>query len=200
MCWIVRWTWTRLNRARRRLGFDHNDLRRRIDRLQWALATMLTVIFLVSAPPTAKVVADHVYHSGTRVERQEAATRHQVEATVVHDGQAGSAPGGTTQPATVRMRWAAPDGSPRVGDVPTRGISVTGARQHIWINDAGNATAPPRRHIKTISNAVYAAGGTVAAIALLLLVPYAVLRRYCDHRRYELWDSEWAHVDRGRTG
>ena len=200
MFWIVRWTWTRLNCARRRLGFDRNDLRRRIDRLQWAVATVLTVVFLLGAPPAAKVVADHVYRSGMRVERQEATTRHQVEATVVHGEQAGSAPGGTTQPATVRMRWAAPDGSPRVGDIPTRGISVTGARQRIWIDDAGNATAPPRRHIKTISNAVYAASGTATAIALLLLIPYAVLRRCCDQRRYELWDSEWAHVDRGRTG
>jgi hypothetical protein len=196
----MRGIWAALNRARRRLGLDRNDLRRRVDRAQWALAGALLMVFLATAPATAGIVADHVYSSGVRTEHREKATRHQIDATVV--GVAQSPPtgqGGATTPI-VRLRWSAPDGTPRTGEAPARGTIVTGARQRIWIDDSGAATARPRRHVQTVGATIYAAAGTTAAIGSVLLIAYGTVRRHCDRCRSRLWDVDWARLDRRRTG
>jgi hypothetical protein len=192
--------WVRLDRARRRLGLDRNELRRGVDRVQWALAGALLALFLTAAPATASAVADHVYASGVRTEHRESATRHQVDATILGAGRLPPAgPSGTAHP-TVRLRWPAPDGTLRTGDVPARGTTATGARQRIWIDDSGAVTTRPRRHLQTISAAVYAATGAATAVGSPLLVAYIVLRRRCDRCRWRLWDTDWASMDRRRTG
>jgi hypothetical protein len=195
----VHWIWTRLDRGRRRLGLDRNNLRRGIDRLQWALATALLMLFFAAAPTAATAIADRVYVSGLRTELREAATRHQVDASIVGPGASPrSSPGNTSRP-TVRMRWPAPDGSHRTGDVPLRSQAVSGARQRIWVDRSGAVTVQPRRHVQTIGDAIYAAAGTATGVGTLLLMAYGLLRRHCDRRRAELWESEWAHLDRGRA-
>lgn len=196
----MRAIWMRLDRIRRRLGLDRNDLRRGIDRVQWALAGALLMVFLMAAPVTAAVVADRVYDSGVRTEQRESATRHQVDATVVGAGRVPSPGPGRTASPTVRLRWPAPDGTPRTGDVPVRGTMTTGSRQRIWVDGSGAATVRPRRHVQTIGSAVYAAGGTTTAIGGLLLIAYGTLRRRCDQCRSRLWDADWARLDRRRTG
>jgi hypothetical protein len=198
----MRWIWTRLDRARRRLGLDHNDLRRRIDRVQWGLATALLAIFLVAAPAIATVMAGRAYQAGLRAELREAATRHQVVATVVdQNARATPAPGGTngTISPTVRVRWPAPDGSARTAEVPSQGPSVPGARVSVWLDDSGAVTTRPRRHVQTVGDAVYAAGGTVSVVGVVLLSAYGVLRRRCNRLRSRLWDADWARMDRRPT-
>jgi hypothetical protein len=193
----MRGIWGRLDRARRRLGLDRNELRRGVDRVQWALANALLMVFLTAAPATASVIADHVYDSGVRTEQRESATRHQVDATIVGAGRLPLT--GTAHP-TVRLRWPAPDGTLRTGDVPARGTTATGARQRIWVDGSGAVTTQPRRHVQTIGAAVYAGGGSASAIGGLLLVAYVTLRRRCDRCRSRLWDTDWARLDRRRTG
>jgi hypothetical protein len=195
----MRRMWIRLDRLRRRLGLDRNDLRRRIDRMQWAFATILLMIFLAVAPAAATSVADRVYATGMHTEAREAATRRQVDATIVDPAEVSrSSPGDTGRPA-VRMRWPAPDGSYRTGYVPYRSRAARGASQRIWIDDTGAVTVHPRRHVQTVGDAVYAAGGTALAIGTLLLVAYGALRHRCDRRRAQLWENEWTQMDRGRA-
>jgi hypothetical protein len=196
----MRRIWAALNRVRRRLGLDRNDLRRGIDRVQWALAGALLMVFLAAAPATAGIVADRVYDSGVRTEHRERATRHQIDATVVGVAQGPrSGQAGTTTP-TVRLRWTAPDGTPRTGEAPAHGTATVGARQRIWIDDSGAATARPRRHAQTVGATIYAAAGTTTAIGSLLLIVYGTVRRHCDRCRSRLWDVDWARLDRRRTG
>jgi hypothetical protein len=195
----MRRMWIRLDRLRRRFGLDRNDLRRGIDRVQWALATVLLMVFLAAAPAAAMSVADRVYATGMRTEAREAATRQQVDATIIDPAEMPrSSPGDTGHPA-VRMRWPAPDGSYRTGYVPYRSRAAKGASQRIWINDTGTVTVHPRRHVQTVGDTVYAACGTTLAIGALLLVAYGGLRRRCDRRRAELWETEWTQMDRGRA-
>jgi hypothetical protein len=195
----MRRMWTGLDRLRRRLGLDRNDLRRGIDRIQWALATALLLIFLAAAPAAATSVADRVYASGIHTEAREAATRRQVDATILNPAEMPRSSSGDTGQPAVKMRWPAPDGSHRTGYVPYRSRAGRGAGQRIWIDDSGAVTVRPRRHVQTIGDAVYAAGGTTLAIGTLLLVAYGALRRRCDRRRAELWEAEWAQMDRGRA-
>ncbi|GAA2089968.1 Rv1733c family protein [Actinomadura alba] len=196
----MRGIWARLDRARRRLGLDRNDLRRGVDRVQWALASALLMVFLAAAPATASIVADHVYDSGVRTEHREKATRHQIDATVIGVAEASrTGQTGATVP-TVRLRWSAPDGTPRTGEAPARGSTATGTTQRIWIDDSGAATARPRRHVQTVGATVYAATGTTTAIGGLLLIAYGTVRRRCDRCRSRLWDVDWARLDRRRTG
>lgn len=65
-------TWSRVNRWRRRCGFDDNDLRRRVDRVQWLSGLLLLVVFLVVTPALCARVVEQVNDSGSRAERYEA--------------------------------------------------------------------------------------------------------------------------------
>ncbi|MFG2006219.1 hypothetical protein ACGFNU_44430 [Spirillospora sp. NPDC048911] len=56
------------NRLRRRLGFDRNQLRRRVDRLQWVAGLTLLLLYLVTAPAVTAVAVERVYANGIRAE------------------------------------------------------------------------------------------------------------------------------------
>lgn len=186
---------TRLGRVRRRCGFDRNELRRKVDRVQWRLGLALLAAFLLVAPVAAVWVASWSYHSGLRVERHEVATRHAVVATV--GGAGGFATAGTERylHQTVQATWQAPDGTARTGQIPAWKNVKPGARQRIWIDGTGRLTVRPRPHSRTVVDAGYAAAGAVLAAALPLLTAYLLIRRRCDRLRDALWDAEWARID-----
>src|SRR6202043_2905646 len=56
----------RLAGIARRLGWDRNPVRRRVDRLQTVLTSAFLILVLAGPPLTAWLVADRVYLSGER--------------------------------------------------------------------------------------------------------------------------------------
>lgn len=56
----------RMDRWRRRFGFDTNNLRRDVDRFQWRIGLVLLVAFLTVTPPLTVIVAGRVYEAGER--------------------------------------------------------------------------------------------------------------------------------------
>lgn len=180
-------------RLRRRWGLEHNDLRRRVDRVQRAVALGLLVLLLCTAPPLAASAAAWSYQAGTQAERAERAARHRVIATVVSTG--GLSSGDRYIHETVRATWTDAAGRAHTGTLPSWKNAKTGATRAIWIDRGGDPTVRPRPHSRTITDAVYAGTAAVLACAMPVLLLYALVRRECDRRRDAAWDAAWARMD-----
>ncbi|MFB4298561.1 hypothetical protein [Actinomadura sp. NTSP31] len=185
--------WQGTNRRRRSCGFDTNDLRREVDRLQWFLGLVLLIAGIGVASMTAAYVGRAAYVSGIRTERHEAATFHKVDAVVekVRDGQ---------RDRDLTVAWIASDGSHRSGTYESwRGASV-GDHVRVWAGPAGVREDRPRSHARTIDDTAARTTSTTAATAAVFAGGYWLLRRRLDRVRYGQWDAAWADFDRHRIG
>ncbi|WP_067489580.1 Rv1733c family protein [Actinomadura hibisca] len=179
---------------RRRLGLERSVLRRRIDRAQRLVALGLLLLFLLSAPPVGLWTWHVAYDSGTRAERIERITRHQVTATVTAADGFGSA-GDRYVHETVQVAWPGPDGKPRSGSLPAWKDAKVGAKTRIWADRDGRLSVRPRPHSRTVTDAAYAGGAAAVAAGLPLLLAYLLLRHRCDRRRDAMWDAAWERMD-----
>ncbi|MCP9948950.1 Rv1733c family protein [Actinomadura madurae] len=182
----------RADRWRRSCGFDANDLRRDVDRVQWRLGLLLLMIFFSVTPPLCAHVAGDVYHSGVKTERHEAATRHRVVATIVNvepDGQ-----------RRTTIAWTAADGTRHTRDHLTVRGGQVGDRLIVWVGPDAVSMFPPRRHALTIIHTAAIGAGVVPAVGLPLLSVYMLVRKRCDRHRSRQWDAEWVHLDDHRIG
>ncbi|WP_433478196.1 Rv1733c family protein [Spirillospora sp. CA-142024] len=185
---------TPLVRLRRRLGWEHNELRRRVDRVQRLIALGLLLVLLGVAPPLAAWTASWSYSAGKTAEHAERADRHQVVATVTSTGGIGSS-GDRYIHETVQASWPGAGGKSRIGTLPSWKNAKVGAHRTIWVDRQGDPTVRPRPHSRTVTDAAYAAGATVLGCALPLLFVYALVRRRCDRHRDDLWEADWARMD-----
>ncbi|MFD0686722.1 Rv1733c family protein [Actinomadura fibrosa] len=183
-----------LARLRRRLGFERNELRRRVDRVQRLAALLLLLLLLGTAPPLALWTAHWSYDSGVAAERAERASRRQVVATVTSTGGIGTA-GDRYIHETVQAAWTGVDGRRHSGSLPSWKKARVGAHRTIWIDRRSEPTVRPRPHSRTVTDATYAAAATVLALSMPVLLAYAMVRRRCDRHRDELWEAAWARMD-----
>lgn len=186
---------TRLNRLRRTLGFDRNQLRRPVDRHQRAAGLALAGVFLLTAPLAALRVADLAYDAGVRAERHESADRHRVTARVLSVEESATGPTGR-----LTVAWTEPDGTHRTGvTAASQRVGRTDMRR-IWVDSSGTPTTRPRTRYQAFTDAGSAGTGVTVGIGGALAVVYHLLRRRCDRRRYRLWEADWARIDSRRIG
>ncbi|MBE1535062.1 Rv1733c family protein [Actinomadura algeriensis] len=184
---------------RRRLGLEHSELRRPVDRVQRLLGLALLLIFLGAAPPLAMWAGSTSYAAGSRAEEAERRDRQRVTATVTTTGGT-STSGDRFVHETVQATWPGPDGEPLAGTLPSwRGVEV-GDRRAIWVDRAGEPTVAPRPHSRTVTDAVYAGTAAILGTALPVAVAYGLVRRRCDRHRDALWDADWARLDAAGHG
>ena len=183
--------WTRVNRWRRRCGFDGNDLRRDVDRAQWRLGLAMLILFFGAAPPLGVLTARAVHDSGVRAERRAAAAWHQVDATVVNIARERSRD-------RVTVAWTRPDGTRQTGQYTTWPGASVGSRVTVWAGPGTVSLLPPRRHPETITRTGLAVTGVTLTTGALLFGLYQLARRRYDRRRDQLWDAAWAHLDNHR--
>ncbi|RSN70975.1 Rv1733c family protein [Actinomadura sp. WAC 06369] len=184
----------RLDRWRRRCGFDRNDLRRYVDRAQWRLGLALLGIFLVAAPVLGAPVAGAVHESGVRAERHGASAWRRVDATVVRVADSRGR-------HRVTVAWTGPDGTRRTGVHTTGRDRAEGERVAVWVGAGDTVSAvPPRTRAETRFAAAAAGAGAVAAVGAPLLGAYLLARRRYDRIRRGMWDAAWARFDDHRIG
>jgi hypothetical protein len=185
-----RMTWVR--RALRGRLPDRNPLRRRADRLEFAILAALFVVFLAGAPLIAMAVGGWAYAGADRVSRSENASWRPVTA-VLRQGvpKAAFSPYGTASFAQVPAVWTAPDGATRTGDITAVAGTAAGTRVTIWTDRSGTPTGPPLEHPQVADQAALA--GTLAALGLAgtLTVAGVLVRRAIDRRRLAAWDAAW---------
>ena len=179
--WLRRWR-----------GFwpDRNPLRRRCDRAEAAIVTVLLAVFLADAPLMALAAGRWAQDSGQRTGHTQLARWHQVPAvlrTATIQRYAGSE-------ATAWAQWTAPGTVKHTGQVLAPAGFAAGAVVKVWVDAAGRLAGPPAQPVQHDSRAL--AEGMVAVIMLAELLWGAGLaaRGVVDRRRLAAWDAEWRAI------
>src|SRR5271165_920543 len=182
-------------RRSRMLGWDHNPMRRGIDRVEAAMIAGLIVVLLIAAPILAAMAGHWTRAAGIREQHAEATWR-QVSVTVQHgapaqqDGSPGAA--GTL----LRLaRWTAPDGRVRQGWVPVSPGTAAGSSAEVWVSPSGSLTGQPLRRSQVQWRSALAAVLTVCVLALLLSLAGCAGRHLLGRRRLADWDRAWRAVE-----
>ncbi|WP_347630268.1 hypothetical protein [Sphaerisporangium sp. B11E5] len=183
-------------RCARRYRFDRNPLRRRSDRVE-AIAVLLTLVILFACLWPALLVAGEVYRQGLARELAEPGVRQPVMAVLLEDATSTTTvtAQGTVVQVKAKVRWQAPDGSERVAVRPVPADSRAGSMTRMWVDEAGDPVAAPRRHAQTVTDAAVAGFGVMVAASAVLLVGLTVIRWLLDRRRYADWDTAWESAE-----
>jgi hypothetical protein len=179
------------------MGFDRNPLRRRTDRIQANLRVILVAVFVLGGPFVIVVVSHGVYAAGLRTARAQAAWRRApavaLHVTVMATAwrQPPTAPG----PVRLWVRWAAPDGVPRTGEVGYGGHAVRGSVVTVWVDASGRLVHPPLTRATAVARMAGAAMVAPAALALLLCLAGWAVSRVLDLLRMARWEADWRAVE-----
>ena len=183
----VAWRWLRRVRG---WWPDRNPLRRRCDRAEAALVTVLVAAFVAGAPLLALSAGRWAHDSGPRTGHAQPARWHQVPAVLRTATIQRFAP----SPATAWARWAAPGGVPHTGRVLAPAGLAAGAVVPVWVDAAGRLADPPAQPGQHDGRAL--ADGLVAVLLLAELLYGAGLAAHgiVDRRRWAAWGAEWRAI------
>lgn len=171
-----------------------NPLLRPTDRLE-ALVVLVAIVAALAAVPVAGVVGAATYGTRERLYAQQAHGRHPARAQVTeaHPG----ALGGTV----TRVRWAVTGGERHSATLGLAAAVKPGEAVDIWVDGAGNLTAPP-------APGWHAVGAAAGAVVLTLLIASAALAllvaaviHQLDRSREARWERDLRVLvdDGGRT-
>jgi uncharacterized membrane protein YhaH (DUF805 family) len=178
----------------RRLGFDHNPLRRRSDLIEaWLLPAVIAVFLIVS--PLLVGAASAWVHNDNAAALQAQRSWHRVTAVllVAVPGPLMSDNGANTWVMWTRARWSA-DGRRHVGQVPAAAGSSAGSTVSVWLDRAGDVQAPPLNALQMRDRVVLAAVVALTALAVFLTAVTLICRRLLDRRRLAGWAADWLSV------
>jgi hypothetical protein len=184
-------TWTRVAR---RLGFDHNPLRRRSDVIEAWLLPAVTAIFLAMSPLLVGTASAWVHHDNAAVEQAQRSW-HRVSAVLLQavPGPLMSDNGANSWVVWTPARWTA-GGRPDVGQVPAAAGSSAGSTVPVWLDRAGNVQTPSLSAGQIRDRVVLAAVVALTALAVFLAAVALVGRRLLDRRRLAGWATAWLSV------
>lgn len=122
---------------------------------------------------------------------REAAGRRQVTAVLTENGPSGNGAQAYVTGTTVDTpaRWRLPNGTLRTGLVQAGHGMNAGDPVEIWVDGAGNRTAPPMSTSDAVATAV-AVLGWVGVVGVLALGCY-VVHVACERRRMRGWQEGW---------
>jgi hypothetical protein len=185
----MKWSTRRLAR---RLGLDHNPLRRRSDKIASLVTTGLFAVFLAGAP----FVSLAAWHWSDRIsvtEQHQQLAWHQVQAVVVRNL---SIPddyyygGGTWSWA----RWTAPAGHRQQEVIPVSDGAYIGSHVRIWVNTAGQWSGPPLSRTVALTRGVASAIAGPAGLAAVLVCLGCVVRFGLERRELAAWETAWTWI------
>jgi hypothetical protein len=178
----------------RRLGFDHNPLRRRLDVIDGWLVPTVIAAFLTLGPLLAGGVGLWVHADNAAAQRTQRSW-HEVRAVVLAPvpGPAMAGNGGNTWPVWAPARWTA-GGRTQTGSVPVPAGSSRDAVVPVWLDRAGQVQVPPLTAGAARGRVVVAALFALASLAVLLTILAAVARWLIDRRRLAGWEAAWRAV------
>jgi hypothetical protein len=181
-CWLVR--------LMRGLRPDRNPLRRGSDRAEAVVLAALLAAFLAGAPFVAHAAGHWASVSATREAQAQRVSLTQVTATLMEKAPVWSGYGFGTG-AVTKVRWRAPGGRTRTGDVYVTAAELTGGTVRIWVDQSGRLARPPLTRDQVTGRIQFLAGAAVSGLAALLAVTGWLARRSLDRRRLAGWDADW---------
>jgi hypothetical protein len=177
-------------RTARRLGWDRNPLRRRIDRAEAVVLATLAAALVIAAPLLA-TFAGHV--AGAAAVREQHAERgwYQVPAVLLQNAGQAVITSGEMDMAWVRARWTERGGQHRTGLVPAAPGAEAGQRVQIWLTPAGQLTSPRLGAADVRNRVLDAMGLAVTGWLAVIGLAAASVRVLADRRRLAGWQREW---------
>ena len=180
---------TALGRFVRARRLDRNPLRRTCDRAETAVLALLVIAFVVGVPFAALGAGSWAHAVAHRTQLAERASWTQVTAvTLAIAPSEGTANGLDAQ---VLARWTAPDGALATGEVPVPPGSKAGLPVQVWTTRDGKLAGPPLLDSQVSGDTILGGVGGGMAVAVGLILTWALVRRLLDKRRMAAWDAEW---------
>ncbi len=178
------------------LGWDHNPLRRRGDRIEAGMVAGLIAVFLISAPVLAVMAGHWVSSASMQQQRAESASR-QVPVTVQVSPQwDNSSAAGMVR---VLARWTAPDGQVRRGWISVSPADVADGSARVRVTQLGALIGPPLPQSQVEANIAVAEWVTVPMVGLLLWLAGGAGRVLLDRRHLADWTRAWRVAEPGWT-
>jgi hypothetical protein len=178
----------------RRLGLDHNPLRRRSDVIEGWLLPLTIVMFLLLAPLAAGLTGLRVQAGNAAAHRAEQTWR-QVPAVLLKaaPGPMMSDNGANAWLVWTPARWVA-GGRSRTGNVPAPSGTKAGSTVRVWVDRTGAVQVPPMTAARADDRVVIAMAFALAALATFLAGLALVVRKVLDRRRLAEWEAAWLSV------
>jgi hypothetical protein len=179
----------------RRLGLDHNPLRRRSDKVEGWLLPAAIAAFLVLGPVLGGLASARVHADNAAVQRAERTWRR-VPAVLLQaaPGPMMSDNGANAWLVWTPARWIA-DGRMRTAAVPAPSGTRAGATVQVWLDRAGTVQLPPTTAAVGAGDRVVVATSFVLAALAVFLAGLALLGRVVlDRRRLAGWEADWLSV------
>jgi hypothetical protein len=179
---------SRLGRSLRGRLPDRNPLRRKTDRLETTILTVLFAVVCATAPFLAAVASKWENSTSQREMHTQQTTSQLVKATLLDDARS---TGTFRVPSSMAdVRWTAPAGRTVTELIPVPAGAEAGSVVWIWTNPSGNRISPllsaeiPDRDRLAATVAVVSLG--VVALLAGLAVRYTLNRR-----RMTAWGIDW---------
>jgi hypothetical protein len=171
-----------------RLLIGPSKLRRPSDRIEGAVAALLSVAFLA-----AMAYAACLGWGLCQAEGAAAARLHPAVAVLTRPTRADRGLPGSDAPA----RWRAPDGKQRSGiltpvTAPGIGGAPPGTSVQVWLSASGTPVPPPPGAAVVAITAAVIGTATAGAIGIVLGLCYLLCRVVIDRRRLAGWEADWA--------
>ena len=179
-----------------RFTLGSGPLKRSTDRAQ-VLARLLLVLAVLTAVPVALAVATATGSSVRTLAESQAASRHQVEATLLER----PAPPAATEPdrvvltTTVEATYLDATGVTRHGGVRAPVGANVGSTVAVWIDHSGAVATAPMDDSQVVGQAVLAGLITFTGITITALLGYIALRGLLERSRMRRWAEGWATVE-----
>jgi hypothetical protein len=173
-----------------------NELARDVDRWQAGVRLVLVALFVVMVPLAAvigwMVAADDLHKGQSQSQDRTATTAVLTTAAPPMVFTASGVPvlGTTAVPA----EWSAPDGSTRVGHVPSQAGSVVGTRVDIWVDSTGALVDAPLSSTGSVVTGLLVGVGMLTVWGLLLAGGMRFCANVFDRGRRSKWERDWDRV------
>jgi len=184
-------TWTRITR---RLGFDHNPLRRRSDLIEGWLAPAMIAVFLALGPLVGGAAGVWVHAGNVATQRVERSW-HKVSGVLLQPapGPMMSDNGANSWIVWTPARWIA-DGRELVGKIPASAGTSAGAVVPVWIDRAGNVQTPPLTAAGARDRIAVGVSFALLGFAAVLAGMTLLVRQVLDRGRLAGWEAAWLSV------
>ncbi|MDA3628160.1 hypothetical protein OU415_22185 [Saccharopolyspora sp. WRP15-2] len=162
-----------------------------------ALILGLLLIGLLGVPVAAVVAGETSYDAGLRAAAAAAATRHQVDATVLSPPTPDAVETGTDvkpQRYSAEVRWTGADGAPHFATASVAPSTVVGSAVPLWVDTSDRLSTPPRSERQIHDAATGTAFGAWAAGEVVCIALIAGARAAGEALGIRSWAREWEVV------
>ncbi|MFE4517737.1 hypothetical protein ACFRMQ_26465 [Kitasatospora sp. NPDC056783] len=192
---------------RRTFGARHEPLARPVDRsrarawLSAVLGAMLAVALSAGgALLLHRSTAPRADADRGRLTRVDAVVRDTPEHLAVTGSRFS---GGYSSRIDVDAAWTTPDGTEHLGTVQAPRSAVTGSHIPLWIDGAGEVSAPPADPTALAVSAACTGAGALLTLLALLALGVRLRLHTLDRRAETAWTEDWARLEplwSGRAG